>query len=415
DANVLNGQIGQYFNQMWRKQPRKLCIGLVSSRGRLLILLNTRDVIKYAVVGTLPFVRHDGKSMYASDEHSQITLAPGSGELVVRVLTMVFGLDFEQCGLMVPQAGGVFREFGLRESMATADQDEATLSVVVDDIQHAPYQIRVSGGEHLGGRVVYPVGTTSWVHRACVVIACEGDWHTYDAVVKVQWCRRDRLTERRIYDMLLGMGMPNVPAVFFGGQVETGKTTTKTRCDILVLEDCGVGVGKYVRGLAQQPAGNQWRLVDIACGYIHTIYAAWSGNATMRILHRDISSGNLMVRDNRAMVIDWEYALKVSTSEQRQCVSSHPLTGTLVYASMGVLSGGDVRSAIDDIESLFYVLAHAIETAQYGDDKSSSSSSSSSSKQNKAAMQKLWSGSISADDLREERKKWFSSSDAYKT
>ncbi|KAJ2519342.1 hypothetical protein GGI11_002603, partial [Coemansia sp. RSA 2049] len=261
DGNALNGQIGQYFNQMWRAQPRKLCIGLVAFLGKLHILLNTRDVMNHAVVGTLPFVGHDNRSIYPSDEYSKITLEPGSGELVVRLLAMMFTLDFDQCG-----------------------------------------------------RVVYPVGTTSWVHKAT-----------------------------------------------------TGNVTAFTKCNILVFEDCGVGISQYVQDLAQQPSANHWRLLDIVCGYIHTIYAAWSGS-TVRILHRDISSGNLMVRANHAMVIDWEYALQVSTSERRQCVSSHPLTGTLVYASMGVLGGGNMRSAIDDIESLFYVLAHVIESAQYASD-----------------------------------------------
>ncbi|KAJ1768772.1 hypothetical protein LPJ74_004572, partial [Coemansia sp. RSA 1843] len=178
DANVLNGQIGQYFNQMWMKQPRKLCIGVVASRGKLHILVNTRDGIDYAVVGTLPFVRHDSSSMYASDEHSQITLEPGSGELVVRVLTMLFGLDFEQCGMLAPQAGGVSQGFGLCETMETADQDDTALSVVVGgDIQQAPYRIRLPGNGYLGGRVVYPVGTTSWVHKAEVAIAGERESH----------------------------------------------------------------------------------------------------------------------------------------------------------------------------------------------------------------------------------------------
>ncbi|KAJ2655465.1 hypothetical protein IWW48_005525 [Coemansia sp. RSA 1200] len=203
------------------------------------------------------------------------------------------------------------------------------------------------------------------------------------------------------------MGIPNIPKVFYGGQVETSKITTLTKCNILVFEDCGVGISQYVQDLAKQPSANHWRLLDIVCGYIHTIYAAWSGS-TVRILHRDISSGNLMVRANHAMVIDWEYALQVSTSERRQCVSSHPLTGTLVYASMGVLSGGNMRSAIDDIESLFYVLAHAIETAQYA-------SNEYNAKTQDKSMQNLWNGSISETQLIEERIKWFSSSECYKS
>ncbi|KAJ1662469.1 hypothetical protein EV178_005864 [Coemansia sp. RSA 1646] len=408
DANVLNGQIGQYFNQMWMKQPRKLCIGVVASRGKLHILVNTRDGIDYAVVGTLPFVRHDSSSMYASDEHSQITLEPGSGELVVRVLTMLFGLDFEQCGMLAPQAGGVSQGFGLCETMETADQDDTALSVVVGgDIQQAPYRIRLPGNGYLGGRVVYPVGTTSWVHKAEVAIAGERESHVHSAVVKIQWCRSKRPTEKRIYDLLREAAIPNVPGVFFGGQIETGGTTTGTRCNILAVEDCGVGISQYACILAQQPSVNHWQLLDIACGYIHTIYAAWAGKTT-RILHRDISSGNLMVRDNLAMVIDWEYALFANVTKQRQLVSSHPLTGTLAYASMGVLSGGTMRSATDDIESLFYVLAHAIEAAQHSDDGRRRAP------QDKG-MQKLWSGSTSEDDLRQERRLWFGSSDTYKS
>ncbi|KAJ2212996.1 hypothetical protein EV179_004224 [Coemansia sp. RSA 487] len=368
DANVLNGKIGQYFNQMWMKQPRKLCIGVVASRGKLHILVNTRDGIDYAVVGTLPFVSHESKSIYPSNRHSQITFGPGSGELVVRVLTMLFGLDFEQCGLIVPQAGGVSQGFGLCETMVTADQDDTALSVVVgSDIQQAPYRIRLPGNGYLGGRVVYPVGTTSWVHKAEVAIAGERESHVHSAVVKIQWCRSKRPTEKQIYDLLREAAISNVPGVFFGGQIETGGTTTGTRCNILAVEDCGVGISQYAWILAQQPSVNHWQLLDIACGYIHTIYAAWAGKTT-RILHRDISSGNLMVRDNLAMVIDWEYALFVNVTKQRQLVSSHPLTGTLAYASMGVLSGGTMRSATDDIESLFYVLAHAIEAAQHSDD-----------------------------------------------
>ncbi|KAJ2516462.1 hypothetical protein H4217_004561 [Coemansia sp. RSA 1939] len=407
DGNALNGQIGQYFNQMWRAQPRKLCIGLVAFLGKLHILLNTRDVMNHAVVGTLPFVGHDNRSIYPSDEYSKITLEPGSGELVVRLLAMMFTLDFDQCGLVVPQPGGVFRAFGLCETMETADQSDKVLSVVVEDIRQASCRIYLSGAGYLGGRVVYPVGTTSWVHKATVIVVDEQNSHMCQAVVKIQWCRHDRLTERRIYDLLCKMGIPNIPKVFFGGRIETGNVTAFTKCNILVFEDCGVGISQYVQDLAQQPSANHWRLLDIVCGYIHTIYAAWSGS-TVRILHRDISSGNLMVRANHAMVIDWEYALQVSTSERRQCVSSHPLTGTLVYASMGVLGGGNMRSAIDDIESLFYVLAHVIESAQYASDGYNTKTQSKS-------MQNLWSGSISETQLIEERIKWFSSSECYKS
>ncbi|KAJ1769696.1 hypothetical protein LPJ74_003848, partial [Coemansia sp. RSA 1843] len=123
--SALHGQIGHYFNQMWRLQPRKYCVGLVSHKDELHILFNTRDAITHAVVGKLPFVDSVRKCIYRSKENAHITFKEGNGELVVRTLAMLFDMSLEQCGFLVPQPGGVYRRFGLLVEKPSIDQAEA--------------------------------------------------------------------------------------------------------------------------------------------------------------------------------------------------------------------------------------------------------------------------------------------------
>ncbi|KAJ2659334.1 hypothetical protein IWW48_003577 [Coemansia sp. RSA 1200] len=353
----------------------------------------------------MPFIDRNDGCVYTSDQYSGITLEPDNGELVVRVLAMILSLDFKQRGLLVPQRHGIFGSlFGLGERMPAIDQEETELSIEVGDTQLSSCLIRLAGDGYLGGRSMFPVGTTSWVHRADVLVNTSQSYHKGAAVVKFLWRRTARPPERGIYSMLKEMGVPNIPKVIFGGQVENCVVGEGFVCDILVLEACGGSINSYICSLAGEPATNIWRLLDVACGYIHTIYAAWSGR-THRFLHRDISSGNLLVDNNRARVIDWEYGLKVDVKAKRTDISSDPLTGTMVFASMEVLRESGFRSPVDDIESLFYVLAHAIEIAYPCGSKDQQDSS----------FSRLWNGNISVSELRDERTKWFCYSEKYLT
>ncbi|KAJ1667636.1 hypothetical protein IW140_001308 [Coemansia sp. RSA 1813] len=239
---ALHGQAGHYFNQMWTLQPRKYCIGLVSYKDELHILFNTRDAITHAVVGKLPFVDSERKSIYRCDEHTRITFKNGNGESVVRILAMVFGMSLEQCGLLVPQPGGVYHQFGLLVEKPSIDQTEPVLSVVAGSSPTADYLINLFSGGHLSNHVMFPVGTTSWVHNAFVRVRIGQINYHHEAVVKIQWRRGSRRTESSVYRVLHDMQVPNVPQVIFSGCIEMGALCTKTRCDVLVLELCGAGI-----------------------------------------------------------------------------------------------------------------------------------------------------------------------------
>ncbi|KAJ1769060.1 hypothetical protein LPJ74_004356 [Coemansia sp. RSA 1843] len=386
-------------------RPRKYCVGLVSYKDELHILLNTRDAINHAVVGKLPFVDSVRKCIYRSRENAHITFKEGNGELVVRALAMIFGMSLEQCGFLVPQLGGVYHQFGLLVEKPSIDQAEAVLSAVAGSTPTANCLINLSIGGYLSGRVMFPVGTTSWVHKASVDVRTGNNSFQGSAVVKIQWRRSSRRTESSVYRVLHDMKIPNVPQVIFSGCIGMGTLRIESRCDVLVLEPCGVGIIQYVQKLAAGHETNHWMLLDVACGYIHTLYAAWSGT-TYKILHRDISSGNLMVANNSARVIDWEYGLLFNIN-RRPGVNADSLTGTMVYASMAVLRGVTLRTPFDDIESLFYVLMHAIEKAYNNHGKGRGTA------QNKTA-QRLWDGNLSVEELINERITVFGSGIEYK-
>ncbi|KAI8321190.1 hypothetical protein GQ54DRAFT_304957 [Martensiomyces pterosporus] len=174
--------------------------------------------------------------------------------------------------------------------------------------------------------------------------------------------------------------------------------TIQMVCDIIALEDAGQCINDYVSQLMDGPSTNHWLLLDAAAGYIHTIFAAWLAGDN-HILHRDISSGNLLVLGNSPRIIDWEYGLQAKRNDTRMSVSSIPLTGTMVYFSMRVLKAATERSHIDDLESMFYVLTHAIELACGASER--------------GAQMKLWDSRLDEDELEDERRKWLASRDMY--
>ncbi|KAJ2210951.1 hypothetical protein IW140_005026 [Coemansia sp. RSA 1813] len=180
------------------------------------------DAITHAVVGKLPFVDSVRKYIYRSREHAHITFEEGNGELVVRTLAMVFGISLEQCSFLVLQPGGVYRQFGLLVEKPSIEQAEAVLSAVTGSTPTANCLINLPIGGYLSGRVMFPIGTTSWVHKASVDLRTGNNSFQGSAVVKIQWRRGSRRTESSVYRMLHDMKILNVPQVIFSGCIGMG-------------------------------------------------------------------------------------------------------------------------------------------------------------------------------------------------
>ncbi|KAJ2606714.1 hypothetical protein H4R99_000140 [Coemansia sp. RSA 1722] len=105
------------------------------------------------------------------------------------------------------------------------------------------------------------------------------------------------------------------------------------------------------------------------------------------VMHRDISSGNISVRDNDVYIIDWGYSKLVAKDHEKlrdrfetlatkwgfdlaavvkKEKTRDPFTGTHEYMSIRVLSGKTERNIFDDMESLFYVIVHILQCIEKG-------------------------------------------------
>ncbi|KAJ2645762.1 hypothetical protein IWW40_005875 [Coemansia sp. RSA 1250] len=95
-------------------------------------------------------------------------------------------------------------------------------------------------------------------------------------------------------------------------------------------------------------------IVDAFAGYAHTLIAAATMDTdTNFVLHRDVSTGNLMIsNDKMPYVIDWGYG-RICAENEVPSYSDKKMIGAAVYMSIRVLKQCWKRSVIDDLESLF--------------------------------------------------------------
>ncbi|KAJ2459641.1 hypothetical protein GGF42_001340 [Coemansia sp. RSA 2424] len=214
--------------------------------------------------------------------------------------------------------------------------------------------------------------------------------HVYDikyngraAILKLSWTPISATPESAIYELLGKAGVTAIPVVHTCGLL--ARDRFGYRLEYLVLEHCGEPVDRYVEPrLNDRPAADPTlnRVKNIVRSVVRCLAQA---RVKGGILHRDISLGNVMVGANDTVkVIDWGYGkvlnvagLSSNTLDHRKAVADkwgyedcsalttgievhNPLTGTPLYMSIAVLSGANVRGIVDDIESLFYVVLHAL-------------------------------------------------------
>ncbi|KAJ1672225.1 hypothetical protein GGF38_000188 [Coemansia sp. RSA 25] len=213
--------------------------------------------------------------------------------------------------------------------------------------------------------------------------------HVYDveyngraAILKLSWTPISATPESAIYELLGKAGVTAIPVVHTCGLL--ARDRFGYRLEYLVLEHCGLPIDKYVepRLNDRPPDPTLNKVKNIVRSVVHCLVQA---RVKGGILHRDISLGNVMVGANDTVkIIDWGYGKVLNVAglssdilDHRKAVSDkwgyedcsalttgievhNPLTGTPLYMSISILSGANVRGIVDDIESLFYVVLHAL-------------------------------------------------------
>ncbi|KAJ2799906.1 hypothetical protein H4R21_003385 [Coemansia helicoidea] len=199
------------------------------------------------------------------------------------------------------------------------------------------------------------------------------------AVLKLSWTQTNRLPESAVYDILVDKEVTGIPEVYDRGLLKTD--FFGFRLEYLVLEDCGDTLDVYLRQLAESGTSNKdlaeqlSNVVEVVTGCIVAARAAG-------VLHRDVSLGNVAVSNRGARLLDWGYGKVVESSDLVEEMAKRwmfdaqevmtneaghdPITGTVHYTGIRVLMGAKTRGYLDDIESLFYVVLHAISRLENG-------------------------------------------------
>ncbi|KAJ2394058.1 hypothetical protein GGI23_004836, partial [Coemansia sp. RSA 2559] len=317
DNFVLKGQLYSYLASMLKDQPRRHSIGMsVSKDGVLCLYVCLPSKVYYQKVGCLP-----GGNM--------------PNELVlpaVRFLMLLYLEAARDYGFVTNGPCGLFTPFRFRDVVGV---DLESIADIAD------MEISLQGSTSLSGRHTQPVGAQSWIYK-----------DDNNSIVKVHWCHPEN-SEIATHRRVLEMGIPYVPKLL--DSVTVKHPFDAMQGELLKIDDAGISIANAIIG-RNIPSHT---VIDLFAGYSHTILAASSGRGGMTVLHRDISAGNLLVRESKPFVIDW--GLGLCTHGASRIASTTPRVGTAPFMGIRVLNAQPKRSCIDDLESLFLTSPQQLE------------------------------------------------------
>ncbi|KAI9467601.1 hypothetical protein BX667DRAFT_523165 [Coemansia mojavensis] len=214
--------------------------------------------------------------------------------------------------------------------------------------------------------------------------------HVFDTVLggrkvflKLSWTPVNRLPESAVYSVLQSANIPYVPTLLDSGIID--KDTFGYRVEYLIIADAGKPLAKHLEENAKHGIQKVSELASTALKQVSIcLVKAWDAG----ILHRDVSEGNVVIKNGQATLIDWGYAKLIPNSSldidalarkwffDKDLVMENEelhdsLTGTPLYMSVKVLTGSNFRGVEDDVESMLYVVLNALsENSQCGIGKS---------------------------------------------
>ncbi|KAJ2812666.1 hypothetical protein H4S07_001244 [Coemansia furcata] len=196
------------------------------------------------------------------------------------------------------------------------------------------------------------------------------------ALLKLAWTRTNRQPEGAVYRVLEAHSVLNIPKIYMSGVIV--KDFDGYHLEFLVMEHCGSPIVEHIQGMVKgtTPVSYVDELVKrIISNVSTTLTEALAAN----ILHRDISSGNIAIKDDTVYVIDWGCAkiLRLPTDpnleteivkhwsfnwDKALVAEKHndSSTGTPMYMSARLLLRAMTRGVYDDLESLLYVILDAL-------------------------------------------------------
>ncbi|GJJ09168.1 hypothetical protein Clacol_003390 [Clathrus columnatus] len=177
---------------------------------------------------------------------------------------------------------------------------------------------------------------------------------------KDSWRLDSQTPEHDVYDRLRSSNVPNIPTVIEGGNILDHETFTQD-----LLQEELVWMRNPPRRLKKH---RHYRLIlkeiatplhlfpstKILVRAIHdAIKAHRAAYFDAGILHRDISSGNIMIYNNGGLLIDWDMSKNTQDKGARQTER----TGTWPFISCRLLKDPTASQGLtDDVESFIHVI-----------------------------------------------------------
>ncbi|KAJ2251764.1 hypothetical protein GGI13_003665 [Coemansia sp. RSA 455] len=345
------GELADYALALWKRQPTRTFIPVLFLHGHQLdLLVFTRRGYFWTGVGPVLFTDH------CVDRD---------------ILSAKIGLSL-RCLWFLPTlpAGklGFLFDFYF-DSWATPCRlriDASTFPATVEETRDSDGTVVFV--KELIKRPVQITGRCSYLFNA--------KYGDEEVVLKLAWTCTHRLPEGAVYRVLEARGVPIIPKIYKSGVII--KDFDGYCLEVLVLEHCGTPIVEHILRMPKDPLSISRvdRLVkDSIRGVLETLTEALAAD----ILHRDISPGNIAIKDETAYVIDWGCAKLLhppSDLDLRAKISEHwsfdwdkvlatengkdSSTGTPLYMSTRLLLKARTRSIYDDLESLLYVILDAL-------------------------------------------------------
>ncbi|VDC00191.1 unnamed protein product [Peniophora sp. CBMAI 1063] len=191
--------------------------------------------------------------------------------------------------------------------------------------------------------------------------------------------------EGKIYKRLVDAGVPHLAEVECAGEVrwKANKTVQRTRTDEFVKEGWS-GLTANVHPLSHyrilfrdigRPVSKFECTQQLVTALSHAVKAHSVAYEKARVLHRDISPNNILIKRNGdGMLIDWDLAL-LYANLQKDLTNRKPRmlwrTGTWAFLSVALLRKPFDRTheLSDDLESFFWVLLYVVLRYRYSPGK----------------------------------------------
>ncbi|KAJ1888741.1 hypothetical protein LPJ66_008411, partial [Kickxella alabastrina] len=212
----------------------------------------------------------------------------------------------------------------------------------------------------------------------------KGTYKRCDAVLKLSWTPVNRLPEGAAYAILNKRPVECIPKIFSKGLLISD--LNGYRLEFVLMEYCGQSMAEYLK----VKTDNQ--KAELVPGFVKQLTLCLAQANDTGVLHRDISAGNVCVKNDKVYVIDWgcakvigwgtaedtakntgptqpnhidvaeQWGFNATTVGQVE-VAKDPFTGTPLFMGIPMLSSSPIRGILDDMESVFYVVMDAVRPA----------------------------------------------------